>query len=81
MSYASSKGRGSASLKPLNRAPLPELSDAEKEAVAAKARLVKEHMPDCWEFMKSLQAEGMIDGMRCIESVTVFEGKDHGQSV
>ncbi len=57
---------------------LPELSDEEKEAIAERVRLVQKHMPDAWEFMKALKAEGMIDGMRSIASVTVFEGVNHG---
>lgn len=79
MSYASVKGKvATGSLKPLNQAPLPDLSDDEKEAIAARVRLMKEHIPEALDFVKALHAEGMVDGLRCIQSVTVFEGVDHG---
>lgn len=78
MSYASAKGRTAPLFEEKNRKPLPALSDEEKEVIAEKARLVKQFMPEFWDSMKVLQAEGMIDGMRCIESVTVFERVDHG---
>ena len=79
-SYAGAKGKSN----PLPASPFSgggarrELSDAEKEAVAGLARKVKEHIPEAWDFMKALSSEGLIDGMRCIASVTVFEGDDHG---
>ncbi|MDD2664363.1 MAG: hypothetical protein PHD19_11485 [Dechloromonas sp.] len=78
MSYASAKGRAPGSLKTLNQTPAPPLSDAEKAVIADRARAVKEHLPEAWDFMKALHAEGMVDGMRCLVSVTVFEGEDHG---
>lgn len=77
MSYASAKGK-TPHLVAEKRKPLPELSDAEKEVIAERARLVKEHLPECWELMKFWQAEGTIDGMRCLASVTVFERNEHG---
>lgn len=55
-----------------------ELSDEEKTAIAGRVRLVKQHIPEAFEFMKALHAAGMVDGMRCLASVTVFEGNDHG---
>lgn len=79
MSYASVKGKAAAGpLKPLNQAPPPELSDAEKEVIAERVRLMKAHIPEALDFVKALHAEGMVDGLRCIQSVTVFEGDDHG---
>lgn len=78
VSYASAKGRAaSASLKPQTRPP-PELTDEQKAEVAERVRLVKQHMPEAMDFVKSLHAEGLVDGLRCIQSVTVFEGDDHG---
>lgn len=79
MNYASAKGRAaSGSLKPLNVLPPPPLSDDEKAVIAERVRLVKQHIPEALDFVKALHAEGMVDGLRCIESVTVFEGVDHG---
>lgn len=74
MSYASAKGKTAhfAAEKPK---PPPELSDAEKEAIAGRVRLVKEHMPEALDFIKALHQEGLVDGLRCVASVTVFEGE------
>jgi len=79
VSYASVKGKAAIAVTPPKRStPLPELSDEEMEAVADRVRLVKRHMPEAWELMKALSAEGMIDGMRSLASVTVFEGDGDG---
>lgn len=76
--YAGAKGR---TITP-QAARLPdegrELSDAEKEAIAGRVRLVKEHIPEAMAFIKALHAEGLVDGLRCIASVTVFEEVNHG---
>lgn len=80
-SYAGTKGKTvSPSLKPSTAKALPALSDAEMEAIAGRVRLVKQHMPEAFDFMKELHAEGLIDGMRGLVSVTVFEGDGHGNS-
>jgi hypothetical protein len=78
--YAGAKGRpiSSPSLPLKGREEKAELSDDEKAVIAERVRLVKKHMPDAWAFMKALSAEGMIDGMRSLASVTVFEGVNHG---
>lgn len=78
MSYASAKGKIVSSLKPTNQKPLPELSDEEKEVVADRIRFIKEKMPDCWEFLKDLNENNCIDGMRCVLSVRLLEEVDHG---
>lgn len=79
MSYASAKGKAAIPVTlPKRTAPVRELSDEEMEAVAARVRLVKQHMPEAFEFMKALHAEGLVDGMRCLSSVTVFEEVNHG---
>lgn len=77
MSYASAKGK-TPHLAAEKRKPPPELSDAEKEAIAGRARLAKAHIPEALDFVKKLHAEGLVDGLRCIVSVTVFEGNEHG---
>lgn len=79
--YAGAKGKA-----PSPPAPLPRagegggraLSDAEKEVIAERVRVVKAHIPEAFEFMKALHAEGLVDGMRCLASVTVFDEVDHG---
>jgi len=79
MSYASAKGRTpSGSLKPLNAPPPRPLGEAEKEAVAERARQLKQHLPEAMDFLKELHAEGLVDGLRAIVSVTVFEEVNHG---
>lgn len=79
MSYAGAKGKaGGGSLKPPPRTPPPALSDDEKAAIAERVRLIKAHLPAAMDFVKELHEEGMVDGLRCIVSVTVFEGGDHG---
>lgn len=77
MSYASAKGKAPHFVAE-KRKPLPELSDAEKEAISGRVRLVKAHIPEAMDFVKKLHAEGLVDGLRCIVSVTVFEGEKHG---
>ncbi len=78
--YAGAKSKGN----PLPASPLSgggvvrPLSDDEKAVIAERVRLVKQHIPEAFEFMKALHAEGMVDGMRCLASVTVFEGVNHG---
>lgn len=87
--YAGAKGKGN----PLPASPLSPkgtsfgasgggvvrpLSDAEKEAVAGRVLLVKAHLPEGFEFIKALHAEGLVDGLRCLVSVTVFDEVDHG---
>lgn len=76
--YAGAKGKTVVAPAKRPGRALPELSDDEKVQVAERVRLVKEHMPEAFEFMKALHAEGLVDGMRCLSSVTVFEGVDHG---
>lgn len=79
MSYASAKSKiASASLKPLNAAPPRPLSDDEKQLIADRARLAKAHIPEALDFIKALHAEGLVDGLRCLSSVTVFEEVNHG---
>lgn len=79
MSYASVKGKAPIPVTlPKRSTPLPELSDEEMEAVADRVRLVKRVMPEAFEFMKALHEEGLVDGMRCLSSVTVFEGDGDG---
>jgi uncharacterized protein involved in copper resistance len=77
VSYASAKGK-TAHIAAEERRPPPELSDEQKAAIAERARLVKQHIPEMMDFVRALHAEGMVDGLRCIESVTVFEEVDHG---
>lgn len=77
--YAGAKGKAVVQPALSRRAtPLPKLSAEEMEAVAGRVRLVKQYMPDAFEFMKALHAEGLVDGMRCLSSVTVFEGDGDG---
>ena len=75
LSYASAKG------KTVARPPVcqevrkvAELSEAQKEEIAGRVRLVKEHIPEALGFIKALHAEGMVDGLRCIVAVKVCEG-------
>ena len=79
MSYASAKGK-TVRAAPLATKPPPPLSDAEKAVIAERARLMKAHIPEAMDFVKSLHELGMVDGLRCIQSVTVFEGNDHGSN-
>lgn len=78
--YAGAKSKAAApSLNPLNqKAAQAELSDAQKAVIAERARLVKKHIPEAMAFIKALHAEGLVDGLRCIASVTVFEEVNHG---
>lgn len=78
MSYATAKGRFPAAEQPVRQAAVKELTDEQMAEVAGRVRLVKEHIPEAWDFVKALHAEGLVDGMRCVESVTVFEGKNDG---
>ncbi len=80
MSYANASGRGgNPRSAPANPRSAPaELSDEEKAVIAERVRQVKQHIPEAMDFVKSLHAEGLVDGLRCIQSVTVFEGVDHG---
>lgn len=77
MSYASAKGRQAnvRSLAANVRTSPPDLSDDQKAAIAERVRLVKTHLPEAMDFVKKLHAEGLVDGLRCIQSVTVFEGE------
>ncbi len=77
MSYASAKGKTPHFVVEKLK-PLPELSDAEKEEIAGRVRLVKEHLPEAMDFIKALHAEELVDGLRCLASVTVFERNEHG---
>ena len=79
MSYASAKGKA-VRVDPVATKPPPPLSDEEKAVIAERARLVKAHIPEAMDFVKSLHELGMVDGLRCIQSVTVFEGNDHGSN-
>ena len=74
MSYASAKGKTPHFSVEKRQSP-PALSDAEKEAIAGRVRLVKTHLPEAMDFVKALHAEGLVDGLRCVQSVTVFEGE------
>lgn len=74
MSYASAKGRTAPLFEEKNQKPLPALSDEEKAVIAERVRLAKQHIPEVMDFVKALHAEGMVDGLRCIESVKVLKG-------
>lgn len=76
MSYASAKGK--AMRQPPVKYQPPPLSDEEKAVVAERVQLVKAHLPGALDLIRALHAEGMVDGLRCIQSVTVFEGDEHG---
>lgn len=77
MSYASAKGRAVARMS-ASSTPPPPLSDAEKALIAERARQVKADIPEAMDFIKALHAEGMVEGLRCIQSVTVYPGSNHG---
>lgn len=67
-SYAAQKGRA---VQPLRSTPKKEqkpLSPAEDARVAANKEFVLEHMPELLSTIRSLHAEGMIDGWRSIKS-------------
>lgn len=69
--YARIKGGASASESvAVQRAARPsrQLSDAERERVAANRAFVHEHMPELVDFIKELHAEGLIDGWRAVEN-------------
>lgn len=77
--YAGAKGRFDfGNNLPSTVAVAPELSDEAKAAIAERVRQVKQHIPEAFESMKALHAEGMVDGMRCLVSVTVFDEVNHG---
>lgn len=80
MSYAHAKSKtAAASLKPLNRSAAPaEVSDAQKQVIAERARTVKQHIPEALDLIKALYNEGLVDGLRCLSSVTVYEEVNHG---
>lgn len=77
MSYASAKGK-TAHFTVEKRKPPPELSDCEKAEIARRVRLMKQYIPEALDFVRAMHAEGMVDGLRCIKIVYVFEGVDHG---
>lgn len=56
----------------------PPLSEAEKLAIAQRVNLVKKHIPEAMDFIKDLHALGMVDGLRCITSVTTPDGVKYG---
>ncbi|MCX7206108.1 MAG: hypothetical protein NT086_09035 [Proteobacteria bacterium] len=58
---------------------LVPLTDKEKAAVASRAALLKEHIPEAMDFLKELHRLGMVDGLRAIKNVTV-NGVVHGNS-
>ena len=80
MSYASAKGRASPHFAEKNRKPPRPLSDDEKAEIAERARKLKTHMPEVLDCVKKMHEIGLVDGLRCIQSVTVFEGNDHGSN-
>jgi beta-phosphoglucomutase-like phosphatase (HAD superfamily) len=50
-----------------------ELTDAQRERIAAKRDQVRELMPELIPFIRELQAEGLIDGWRAVISVTPLQ--------
>lgn len=77
--YAKAKGRGAdavADEKPAARSPSRPLSDAERERVAQNYALVKTHLPEVVPLIKALHEAGLIDGLRAIDKVAVFHGKE-----
>lgn len=79
MTYAKEKGRGNASAadeKPEARRPSRPLSEHERERVAQNYALVKTHLPEIVPFVKELHEAGLIDGLRAIDKVQVFNGKE-----
>lgn len=77
MSYASTKGK-TPHFVAEKRKPPPELSDEEKAEIAERVRVVKAEIPEALDFVKKMHELGMVDGLRCIASVTVFERDEHG---
>ena len=77
MSYAQAKGRAPASAVVWTRASVAPIdSQAEHDRIAANYSLVKQHMPEIVPFIKGLHAVGLIDGLRAIRNVQVFQGKE-----
>lgn len=63
-----------------NSVPVPavpaepaELTDAERDRIAAKRDQVRTLMPEFVPFIRELQAEGLIDGWRAVISVAPLQ--------
>lgn len=65
-------------IEPVAHQAPPALSDAEKLVIAQRVNLVKEHIPEAMDFIKDMHAFGMVDGLRCITSVTTPDGVTYG---
>lgn len=50
-----------------------ELTDAERDRIAAKRDQVRTLMPEFVPFIRELQAEGLIDGWRAVISVAPIQ--------
>jgi hypothetical protein len=46
------------------------LTPAEQAKVKRNVELMRQNVPEAESFIRELHAEGMVDGMRCIVSVT-----------
>lgn len=58
---------------PAAPAELPELTDAQRDRIAAKRDQVRTLMPEFVPFIRELQAEGLIDGWRAIITVAPLQ--------
>lgn len=73
-SYAAQKGRSVQTVQPQKTSEPVALSRAEEDRVAANKLFVQEHMADMIPLFKSLHAEGLITGWRCISSCRKISG-------
>lgn len=65
--------------QPRPKRPRQELSEAEKEIVAANRAAVYEHLPDMLPLFRELHEAGLIDGWRDVVSVELLnEGTEYG---
>lgn len=67
-SYAAQKGRAVQQLRSTPKKEQKPLSPAEDARVAANKEFVLEHMPELLPIIRSLHAEGLIDGWRAVAS-------------
>lgn len=60
-------------IAPANASELPELTEEQRERIAAKRDQVRSLMPEFVPFIRELQAEGLIDGWRSVIMVAPLQ--------
>ena len=71
-SYAAQKGRAAPTAPVVKAATTRPLTPAEEARVAENRAFVIEHMPELLPMIRSMHAEGLIDGWRSIKSCRIL---------